>query len=149
MSSWRKARRLVALCEQRQNRVRIEMTRIEHARAQSLETEALLDTQIASLDGLLLDQQGRTGVMDKTGLFEIRRHLAVLLSQKNDLRQERAEAERCSAELSGQLEQERLQLLQEEKKRNKYQTWIAGQRRLELQHRALLEQTEIEERSIW
>jgi predicted transposase YbfD/YdcC len=119
MRSWRKARRLVALCEQRQNRFRLEMARIERAHRQSLESDAQLQAQIVSLDALLCDQHGRTGLMDKSGLYEIRRHLAVLLSQKNDLRLERAEAARLQAELKQQLESERQQLLQAEKKRNK------------------------------
>lgn len=149
MASWRKAQRLVALCEQRKHRVQTEIARIERARQSSLESEAQLEAQMAAVADLLAEQHARSGVMSKARLFEVRRHLAVLLSQRNDLRQERAEAVLQTEALQQQAEQQRQNLLLEEKKRNKYQTWIAVQRRLSQLHQGLVEQSEIEERTVW
>ena len=149
MPSWRKAARLVALCEQRKRRVEIEIARLARLARQSQALEAQLAAQIADLGALLDEQQGRTGMMDKAQLFEVRRHLAVLLSQKNDLRLEQQEALRQSEDLQRQGAQQRDQLLLQEKKRNKYQTWIAEQHRLETRHQAQVEQSDIEEQSVW
>jgi hypothetical protein len=148
MPSWRKGQRLVALCEQRKQRVQSEIARIERARLQSVALVAQLEAQLLDLNAMLNEHQGHTGVMSKLELYQARRHLAVLLRQKNDLRLERDEAQREVEALQQQSEQQRLALLLAEKKRNKYYDWMVGQRRLARWRQALAEQSETEERIV-
>ena len=149
MTSSHKVRALVRLYDQRRERTLAEIARIERKREQSRVAEQQLDAQIDSVQALLNEQLARRGVMDRAALYEARRHMAVLLSRRLDLRQSRIEAEREVERLQTACDAERGRLLGVEKKRGNYQEWLQGQRRARLAHRALLEQSEIEERTSW
>jgi hypothetical protein len=149
MPSWRKVGQLVVLCAQRQDRAAAEIARIERARQRSLDNEQWLERQMAEIAALLTDRMGQNGVMDKAGLYEARRRLAVLQRQKIELRLERQQATLESLSLQQQGDGQRQHWLALEKKRGRYQAWIDTRRRQTRQGRDLLEQTDIEERTPW
>jgi len=149
MASWSKAAQLVARCDTRKQRVLTTMARLDREQRQSLAQEQILAEHSADLDALLAEHLARGGVTDKAGLYEARRRLAVVLSQKNDVRLEQRQAKQQTQELEHQQHDERQRLLTLEKKRNTYQTWIELQQRQARKRRDLLEQSEIEERTQW
>lgn len=149
MPSWHKVRPLIRLYETRKERIAAEIASLEALRRDSVQNEQRIEKQMDALKALLAEELQKGGVMNKTRLFDIRRHIAVLLREQQNIRVEEREAALQTKKLVQTKADEEQKKQEVEKKRIKYQRWQDQQRRVENLRERMQEDAEIEEKNSW
>lgn len=150
MRSWHDAGRLISLCRCRKQRLLRALADLTRAREDGQAADRQLAAQQVQLAELMDAHRVQTcGAMTRAALFAARRHLAVLLRQRQLLALERERLAAADDAFARQERDQRGQLQLAEKKRNKYRLWMQQQRRLAQRVAERIAADEIEERLPW
>ncbi|GGY23993.1 hypothetical protein [Paludibacterium paludis] len=149
MESWRKAGGLLRLADLNIRRSQGEIARLEAERLRLTARRADIERQIASVNALLLAEYRHNQVLDRAGIYEARRHEAVLRAQLSGLFFETDTLLGEEARLAMEQQTCQARLRYWSAKQNKFQRWVADKRREARMKRDLADEAETQERTVW